>query len=121
MINDLNILCVSFVAASWCTLFQPDASEIYNVENENDYKNFLRSAKTQDFSDLQDILRPTQAEYDELGHQLEDLIVQCSFDRVNCNTRLVLGLTLWTNHLIQITAGWQTFCRIAADWLWWLC
>ena len=70
--------------------FQPDTSEIYHVEDEHDYKNFFRLAKTSDYSDLQDILRPNQTEYDDLGHQLDDLIVQCSFDRENCNTRLAL-------------------------------
>ena len=74
--------------------FQPDMSEIYHVDDEHDYKNFFRFAKTSDYSDLQDILRPNQTEYDVLGHQLDDLIVQCSFDRENCNTRLVLVLTL---------------------------
>ena len=64
---------------------QVDDSELYKVDDAYDFHGFLSSAKTEDYSDLQDILRPTQTEYDKWGHKLKDLIVQCSFDRSDCN------------------------------------
>ena len=68
---------------SW---LQIDDSELYSgLVDDYDFPGFLHHAKTNDYSDLQDILRPNKSEYDRWGYRKGELIVQCSFDRKDCN------------------------------------
>ena len=67
------------------TLLQVDEIEFYKVKGDYDFKSFLKNVKTSDYTDLQDVLRPNYSEYDRMGHQKEDFIAQCSFDREDCN------------------------------------
>ena len=71
------------------TFFQVDENEFYKVKSDYDFKSFLVNAKTSDYTDLQDVLRPSHREYDHMGHQKEGFIAQCSFDREDCNITYV--------------------------------
>lgn len=57
----------------------------YEAQHENDFQSFIAHSKTDDYSDLFDLLRPSKAELDKLGHQAEDFIIHCSFDKTNCS------------------------------------
>ncbi len=55
------------------------------LENDHDFNSMLDVAKTNDLSDLVDLLKPNTTELDLYGHQLEDFVWQCTFDREDCN------------------------------------
>ncbi|XP_077863988.1 uncharacterized protein LOC144349047 [Saccoglossus kowalevskii] len=48
------------------------------------WEHFLVSSNTPDFSDLKHVLHLNQGEIRELGHQGEDLILQCTYDQREC-------------------------------------
>ena len=75
-------------------MFQIDTNEFYNVKSDYDFASFLKNAKTNDYTDLQDVLRPSHSDYDRMGHQKEDFIAQCSFDRADCNASYVYDTSL---------------------------
>ena len=66
------------------TLFQTVNSEVH-FPNDHDYLAFFDNAKTDDLTDLRDKLQPNLSEYQLWGHQSDDLIAQCTFDRENCD------------------------------------
>ena len=45
----------------------------------------MTGSSTDDYSDLIDVLKPTQEELDMYGHSASDFIAQCSFDKKNCS------------------------------------
>ncbi|XP_054755872.2 amiloride-sensitive sodium channel subunit gamma-like [Lytechinus pictus] len=55
------------------------------VTNDNDWQGFYRQSTADDFSDLLDVINPTRQELEDMGHQAEDFILQCTFDRRPCN------------------------------------
>ncbi|XP_038061024.1 uncharacterized protein LOC119731823 isoform X2 [Patiria miniata] len=55
------------------------------VTGESDWDGFLANSKSEDFSDIINVANPTRDELDVLGHQAEDFILQCTFDRRKCN------------------------------------
>ena len=57
----------------------------WDVEGESDWWGFYNSSTASDFSDLADVANPTQEELRAYGHQAEDFILQCTFDKRNCN------------------------------------
>ena len=68
------------------TGFTVDVSEIYEgLESEYDYMTMLGIAKTSDKTDMLEMLRPDDVDLSLYGHQLEELVVQCSFNREDCN------------------------------------
>ncbi|XP_072013236.1 uncharacterized protein [Amphiura filiformis] len=65
-----------------------DFSFVYNdwdVKDENDWEGFYAQSKTDDYSDIADIANPTREELEMYGHQAEDFILQCTFDKRGCN------------------------------------
>lgn len=67
-------------------LLEGYAVDFYSgMESDKDFTNMIQFAKTKDLSDLVDLLRPNKTELDLWGHTLEDLVLQCSFDRQDCN------------------------------------
>ncbi|XP_070532973.1 amiloride-sensitive sodium channel subunit beta-2-like [Ptychodera flava] len=54
-------------------------------ENPPSWNQFLLASSTPDFTDLQDVLKLTPEELSRLGHQAEDLVLQCTYDQKNCN------------------------------------
>ena len=55
------------------------------VQTDYEFKQFMKASKTQDYSDLIDVLKPTKEDLDAYGHQGSDFILQCSFDKTNCS------------------------------------
>ncbi|XP_070582312.1 uncharacterized protein [Ptychodera flava] len=54
-------------------------------ENPPSWNQFLLASSTPDFTDLQDVLKLTPEELYRLGHQAEDLVLQCTYDQNKCN------------------------------------
>ena len=73
--------------------FMMEDAAFFGVK-ENDFDAFIAKSTTPDFSDLVDVLKPTAQEIIEYGHQAEEFIVQCSFDKRNCTKRLAFFVLL---------------------------
>ena len=56
-----------------------------DIANEHDWRGFYEKSKADDFSDIIDIINPTEHELAELGHQARDFIIQCTFDKRSCD------------------------------------
>ncbi|XP_070574535.1 uncharacterized protein [Ptychodera flava] len=54
-------------------------------EDPPDWKGFLTFSATPDNSDLRDVIKLTSAEMAQFGHQVEDFIIQCTFDEKRCS------------------------------------
>ena len=66
--------------------FTVDQSELYEgLDSEYDYMTMLKMAKTSDKTDIFEMLRPDDGDLSLYGHHLEDLVVQCSFNREDCD------------------------------------
>ncbi|XP_054773906.2 uncharacterized protein LOC129281999 isoform X1 [Lytechinus pictus] len=69
--------------------FQFEFDDYYDwadlVQGESDWQGFYDNSRSEDFSDIIDVANPTKDELEELGHQPEDFILQCTFDKRNCN------------------------------------
>ncbi|XP_071958814.1 epithelial sodium channel subunit alpha-like [Antedon mediterranea] len=50
-----------------------------------DWFRFLAFSNTLDYSDLQGVLKLTSSEISQYGHQLEDFILQCTFNKKECD------------------------------------
>ena len=55
-----------------------------NVTDENDWRGFYENSKADDFSDIIDAANPTKEELQDLGHQVKDFILQCTFNKRSC-------------------------------------
>ncbi|XP_078661850.1 uncharacterized protein LOC144905918 [Branchiostoma floridae x Branchiostoma belcheri] len=55
------------------------------VGGDNDWAGFLLSSNTDDYTDITDFSMATREEIAEMGHQKEDLILQCTFDKERCS------------------------------------
>ncbi|XP_030832762.1 amiloride-sensitive sodium channel subunit alpha [Strongylocentrotus purpuratus] len=55
------------------------------VSGGEDWQGFYEASKADDYSDFLNVINPTKEELEQYGHQLEDFIVQCTFDRRPCN------------------------------------
>ncbi|XP_077982509.1 degenerin mec-10-like [Glandiceps talaboti] len=53
--------------------------------NPPDWESFMTFSSTPDFSDIENVLKLSPDEVLEYGHQLEDFILQCTFDGQPCN------------------------------------
>ncbi|XP_071488689.1 epithelial sodium channel subunit alpha-like [Diadema antillarum] len=60
-------------------------SNDWDVDSENDWEGFYERSRADDFSDLLDVVNPTRQELEDYGHQAKDFILQCTFDRRDCN------------------------------------
>eukprot|EP00057_Strongylocentrotus_purpuratus_P008108 XP_011662582.1 PREDICTED: degenerin mec-10-like [Strongylocentrotus purpuratus] len=56
-----------------------------NVSDDDDWEGFYKQSTSDDFSDLLEVVNPTREELKVMGHQAEDFILQCTFDRHQCN------------------------------------
>ncbi|XP_071795166.1 uncharacterized protein [Asterias amurensis] len=56
-----------------------------DVTDENDWRGFYERSTADDFSDLVDVVNPTREELETLGHQADNFILQCTFDKKKCN------------------------------------
>ncbi len=65
--------------------FEYDDYYDWNVQGESDWHGFYAQSKTDDYSDIAGIANPTVDELRDYGHQAEDLILQCTFDKRGCN------------------------------------
>ncbi|CAH1241300.1 ASIC2 [Branchiostoma lanceolatum] len=59
--------------------------KLNSVDGENDWAGFLLSSNTDDYTDITDFSMATREEIAEMGHQKEDLILQCTFDKERCS------------------------------------
>ncbi|CAH1241014.1 EDIL3 [Branchiostoma lanceolatum] len=59
--------------------------KLNSVAGENDWGEFLLSSNTDDYTDITDFSMATREEIAEMGHQKEDLILQCTFDKERCS------------------------------------
>ena len=50
-----------------------------------DWKGFFTFSQQPDYSDLSDVLKIDRREIHEGGHTLDDMIIQCSFDEIECD------------------------------------
>ncbi|XP_071490072.1 epithelial sodium channel subunit alpha-like [Diadema antillarum] len=83
----------SFFQSSWDT----SQFDFYNydwqgVQGSNDWPAIVEQSRDPDFYDVRSLLNPSLEELREYGHQPEDLILQCSFDRRNCSYK---NFTMW--------------------------
>nr|XP_054756138.1 degenerin unc-8-like isoform X1 [Lytechinus pictus] len=65
------------------------------VTSREDWSGFYEDSKADDYSDFFDVINPTKEELIEYGHQIEDFIVQCTFDRRPCN--ISRDFRVWQN------------------------
>ncbi|XP_041464809.1 degenerin unc-8-like [Lytechinus variegatus] len=65
------------------------------VTSREDWSGFYEDSKADDYSDFFDVINPTKEELIEYGHQIEDFIVQCTFDRRPCN--MSRDFRVWQN------------------------
>ena len=70
-------------------VFEYDDYYDWNVDGESDWGGFYAQSKSDDFSDIADIANPTREELRDYGHQADDFILQCTFDKRKCNTTWV--------------------------------
>lgn len=56
-----------------------------DVEDDFEFELLMEASQTEDYSDLVEVLKPTKEDLDKYGHQAEDFILQCSFDKQNCS------------------------------------
>ena len=56
-------------------------------EDPPDWNTFVSFSSRPDFSDLRDVLVLSSDEIAEYGHQVEDLILQCTYNEQNCHLR----------------------------------
>lgn len=67
-----------------------DYYDFTGVTDDGDWQAFYDAMlQNGDFSQFKDIVTPTKDEVTQLGHQANDFILQCTFDKKRCNTRLV--------------------------------
>ncbi|XP_070574558.1 uncharacterized protein [Ptychodera flava] len=52
-----------------------------------DWKGFLTFSSSPDYSDIKKVLKLTKEEMSEYGHQVEDFVLQCSFNDISCSSR----------------------------------
>ncbi|XP_071490102.1 uncharacterized protein [Diadema antillarum] len=62
------------------------------VQGSSDWEAIVEQSRDPDFYDVRSLLNPSLEELREYGHQPEDLILQCSFDRRNCSYK---NFTMW--------------------------
>ncbi|KAJ8029489.1 Amiloride-sensitive sodium channel subunit alpha [Holothuria leucospilota] len=88
----------SFFRESWEDDFQYyNYYDFSTVTGENDWDGFYdKLIESGDFSKWLDIVSPSRADVERMGHQPEDFILQCSFDKKNCNYSDFL---MFQNHL----------------------
>ncbi len=55
------------------------------MKDDYSFHQFMAVSQTNDYSDLVEVLRPSQEDLDLYGHQADDFIIQCSFDKKNCS------------------------------------
>ncbi|XP_066300720.1 uncharacterized protein [Branchiostoma lanceolatum] len=60
-------------------------SGLATVANDDDWFGFIQNSQTDDFSDITDISTASKDEIAEIGHQKEDFILQCTFDKKKCS------------------------------------
>ena len=63
---------------------QLDYGFLDGARDENDYQHFVENSKTDDFSDIVTVLRPTFDELNKMGHTMENFILNCTFDGEPC-------------------------------------
>lgn len=56
-----------------------------DVTDENDWQGFYEASTSEDFSDILDVINPTAEELELYGHEPDDFIIQCTFDKRMCN------------------------------------
>ncbi|XP_077865926.1 uncharacterized protein LOC102805083 [Saccoglossus kowalevskii] len=54
-------------------------------EDPPSWDHFLLASSTPDFTDLQDVLKLSSPELSIMGHQIDDFILQCTYDKKKCN------------------------------------
>ncbi|XP_033103961.1 amiloride-sensitive sodium channel subunit gamma-2-like [Anneissia japonica] len=72
----------------WLDDFDFEFDDTYDwngVMDENDWQGFYDNSKSEDFSDILNVANPTKEELQNHGHQPEDFILQCTFDKKSCN------------------------------------
>ncbi|XP_072166419.1 epithelial sodium channel subunit alpha-like [Diadema setosum] len=83
----------SFVGSSWDTSqFDFYTYDWQGVQGSSDWQGIVEQSRDPDFYDVRSLLNPSLDELREYGHQPEDLILQCSFDRRNCSYK---NFTMW--------------------------
>eukprot|EP00057_Strongylocentrotus_purpuratus_P027316 XP_011681790.1 PREDICTED: amiloride-sensitive sodium channel subunit alpha-like [Strongylocentrotus purpuratus] len=55
-----------------------------DVTDDDDWEGFYKQSTADDFSDLLEAVHPTREELKVMGHQAEDFLLQCTFDRRRC-------------------------------------
>ncbi|XP_070565681.1 acid-sensing ion channel 2-like [Ptychodera flava] len=65
--------------------YQDNRFERVKGERPPDWPGFMTFSSTPDFSDLEDVLKLSKDEVHKYGHQLEDFVLQCTYDEKPCN------------------------------------
>ncbi|XP_071506083.1 epithelial sodium channel subunit alpha-like [Diadema antillarum] len=65
--------------------FEYESENWGSLTDENDWRGFYSHSVADDFSDFFDVVNPTQQEIRNYGHQLQDFVIQCTFDQRQCN------------------------------------
>jgi hypothetical protein len=69
--------------------FQFSDNGFSDIASDTDFASFMEKSKTQDYSDLVPLLKPSSEELYEYGTMVDDFILQCSFDHANCTYQYV--------------------------------
>ncbi|XP_072167275.1 epithelial sodium channel subunit alpha-like [Diadema setosum] len=75
----------SWYISNEVTDFEYESENWGTVTDENDWPGFYSHSVADDFSDFFDVVNPTQQEIRDYGHQLQDFVIQCTFDQRQCN------------------------------------
>ncbi|XP_070566951.1 degenerin mec-10-like [Ptychodera flava] len=65
--------------------YQDNRFERVKGERPPDWRGFMTFSSTPDFSDLTNVLKLSKDEVHKYGHQLEDFVLQCTYDEKPCN------------------------------------
>ncbi|XP_071794507.1 uncharacterized protein [Asterias amurensis] len=83
----------SWVQNEWNEGYDDDQFEFHyeqfydwgDMTDPNDWQGFYDRSQSADYSDFLEMVNPSRAELRDLGHEAEDLIVQCTYDKRKCS------------------------------------
>ncbi|XP_072029185.1 uncharacterized protein [Amphiura filiformis] len=87
--KDWYLPYTGFASEDFFRRFEDDyyqAKSFHRTKGEDpvDWKSFFTFSSTADYSDLLEVFKITRREISEYGHQVEDFILECTYDQLEC-------------------------------------
>ncbi|XP_033634311.1 uncharacterized protein LOC117295705 [Asterias rubens] len=92
-LTDTALELGSWVQNEWNEGYDDDQFEFHyeqfydwgDMTDPNDWQGFYERSQSADYSDFLEMVNPSRAELRDLGHEAEDLILQCTYDKRKCS------------------------------------